>query len=161
MQCIRQKDLSSITSQNLGGKKKNEGGKEDISSLFLHMFWASFGSKWSFKIKSPGCKLSPLFKLHFGLSKHTFQYAYLVTICVSSTLNQISWCSALHWRSSAKRKSFSGKWESHQLACFHKTLQRWSREEAISMTDLLNCSQSTKHGSLLILKYSKITVRRT
>lgn len=30
-------------------------------------------------MKSSGCKPDALVKLHFGLSKHTFQYAYLVT----------------------------------------------------------------------------------
>ena len=31
----------------------------------LGSVWASFGSKWSFCVKSPGCKLGALFKLHF------------------------------------------------------------------------------------------------
>ena len=45
----------------------------------LLIVWASFSSKWSFIVKSSGCKPDALFKLHFDSSKHTFQYAYLVT----------------------------------------------------------------------------------
>ena len=41
--------------------------------------WASFSSKWSYRMKSSGCKPGALVKLHFDPSKHTFQYAYLVT----------------------------------------------------------------------------------
>ncbi len=50
--------------------------------VWLFIVWASFSSKWSLDVKSSGCKPDALFKLHFGLSKHTFQYAYLVTTCL-------------------------------------------------------------------------------
>lgn len=40
---------------------------------------ARIGSRYSWYVKSSRRKLGALFKLYLDLSKHTFQYAYLVT----------------------------------------------------------------------------------
>lgn len=50
--------------------------------VWLVVIWASSGFKAVTCVKSSGCKLDALFKLHFDPSKHTFQYAYLVTTCL-------------------------------------------------------------------------------
>ena len=46
------------------------------------MSWARIGSRCAQIVESSRCKLDALFKLHLVLSKHTFQYAYLVTTCL-------------------------------------------------------------------------------
>lgn len=47
-------------------------------------------------MESSGCKPGALHKLHFDLSKRTFQYAYLVTTyllsCVCTFINRIGHC---------------------------------------------------------------------
>lgn len=66
-----------------------KGGKKDhrCSGLIMARVWASFSSKWSCKMKSPGCKLGALFKQHVDSSRHTFQLVYLVTACLRPPLN--------------------------------------------------------------------------
>ena len=51
-------------------------------------FWARYSSRYSWCVKSSRCKLDALVKLYLGLSKHTFQYVYLVTTCLLSC----DWC---------------------------------------------------------------------